>query len=119
MLSALHAFRLPAPPILSHTYTLTSPTFSKMANAESASGSPRTVFYVTKDSQKNLQERSKKHSYAGLRDLREVGSIQEEDIVGKSGELLGIKNRVRAGLAHFENPDAILRVRPLLNKSDN
>ena len=75
--------------------------------------SPRdAVFYVTEDSQKGLQQRSKKLSYAGLRDLRQVGSIQEEDIVGESGELLGMKNRVRAGLAHFENPDAIMRVSP-------
>ena len=83
-----------------------------MASSESANGSPRTAFYVTKDSQKGLQEKSKKHSYAGLRDLRQVGSIQEEDIVGEGGELLGMKNRVRAGLAHFENPDAIMRVSP-------
>ena len=84
-----------------------------MANSQGANGSPRAVYYVTKDSQKDLQEKSKKQSYAGLRDLTQVGSIQEEDIVGKSGELLGMKNRVRAGLAHFENPGAILRVSPL------
>lgn len=81
-----------------------------MASSEGAKGSPREIFYVTKDSQKDLQAATKRQNYAGLRDLRDVGSIQEEDIVGKSGDVMGMKNRVRAGLAHFENPDAIIRV---------
>lgn len=64
-------------------------------------------FYVTRESQENLSEPTRKYSYAGMRDLSELDKIQEEDIVASDGSIRGIKNRVRAGLANFENPDAL------------
>lgn len=54
--------------------------------------------------------RDKNLSYVGIRDISQVDKIDEEDIVGANGELRGIKNRVRAGLANFEDVGALERV---------
>jgi len=67
-------------------------------------------FYVTKESQEGVSEASRKPSYAGTRDLSDLGKIQEQDIVAPDGTVLGVKNRVRAGLAHFENKEALEKV---------
>ena len=40
-------------------------------------------------------------SYAGLRDFSDMG---EKEILGPGGTIRGVRNRVRAGLANFENP---------------
>lgn len=66
-----------------------------------------TRFYVTRESQEDLSEPSKKLSYVGMRNLSELDKIQEQDIMAPDGSVMGVKNRVRAGLAHFENPEAI------------
>ena len=41
-------------------------------------------------------------SYVGL--LSDMGKMSEKEIVGPRGTIRGVKNRVRAGLANFENP---------------
>ena len=64
-------------------------------------------FYVTKESQEDQSEPNRKYSYVGMRDLTELDKIEEQDIVAPDGSVLGVKNRVRAGLAHFENADAL------------
>ena len=68
-------------------------------------------FYVTKESQEAVSDTSRKYSYAGTRDLSDLGKIQEQDIVAPDGTVLGVKNRVRAGLAHFENKEALEKVK--------
>jgi len=70
-------------------------------------------FFVTKES----QEKPSKHktSYAGLRDLTDIEKLQELDIVGPQGTIRGIKNRVRAGLATFENRGGVVKVSVLLS----
>ncbi len=75
---------------------------------EDRDGSSR--FYITRESQENLSEPTRKWSYAGHRDLSDLNKIQELDIVAPDGSIRGIKNRVRAGLANFENPVAIEKV---------
>lgn len=67
-------------------------------------------YYVTRESQENLSEPARKYSYAGMRDLSQLDKIQEKDIVASDGSIRGVKNRVRAGLANFENRDALEKV---------
>ena len=67
-------------------------------------------FYITKESQENITEASRKASYAGLRDLTDLDRVQERDIVDADGSVRGVENRVRAGLANFENRDALEKV---------
>ncbi len=69
-------------------------------------------FYVTRESQEidpKVQER--KLSYVGLRNLTDLERIEERDIVGPDGAVVGVQNRVRAGVATFENPTALRKVR--------
>ena len=68
-------------------------------------------FYVTRESQEidpAVQER--KLSYVGLRNLTDLERIEERDIVGPDGTVVGVQNRVRAGVANFENPTALRKV---------
>ena len=72
----------------------------------------RQRFYVTRESQK---ADSKKYgvenlSYVGMRNLSDLDKIDEQDIVSARGTIRGKKNRVRAGLANFENPKALEKV---------
>ena len=67
-------------------------------------------FFVTRESQQSQASDSRKLSYVGMRDLSDITSIQELDIMGPDGGIRGIKNRVRAGLANFENPRALENV---------
>lgn len=67
-------------------------------------------YFVTRESQENLTELTRKYSYAGLRDLSELDKIQEQDIVGSDGSIRGVRNRVRAGLANFEDKAALEKV---------
>lgn len=69
-----------------------------------------TKFYVTKESQDNLTEPAKKLSYVGVRDLSDLDKIQEQDIVATDGSVRGVRNRVRAGLANFENREVLEKV---------
>lgn len=73
---------------------------------------PREHFYITRDSQNaGIEESdSKKLSYVGMRNLRDVDMIEEQDIVSARGTIRGKRNRVRAGLANFENPKALEKV---------
>lgn len=73
-------------------------------------------FFVTKESQENISEPSRKYSYAGMRDLTDLGKVQEQDIVAADGSVRGVKNRVRAGLANFENKEALEKVHRLQKK---
>ena len=71
------------------------------------------VFFVTRESQENStasSRKERKHSYVGMRDLTDLERIEEEDIMGPTGTIRGRKNRVRAGLATFQNPDALKKV---------
>lgn len=70
----------------------------------------QTGFFVTAESQKDHTAKDRKLSYVGMRNFSQVDKIDEVDIVGANGELRGIKNRVRAGLANFENVVALERV---------
>ena len=68
-------------------------------------------FYVTRESQEiapDVQER--KLSYVGLRNLTDLERIEERNIVGSDGTVVGVQNRVRAGVANFENPTALRKV---------
>ena len=67
-------------------------------------------FFVTKDSQE-LSNTLSSSEYAGVRDLSDPERLGEENITGEDGAVVGVKNRVRAGLATFENPDTLKRVR--------
>lgn len=73
---------------------------------------PREHFYITRDSQNaGIEESdSKKLSYVGMRNLRDVDMIEEQDILSARGTIRGKRNRVRAGLANFENPKALEKV---------
>ena len=69
-------------------------------------------FYVTRESQ-NVRAQasdSAKLSYVGMRNLTDLDHIDEQDIVSARGTIRGRKNRVRAGLANFENPKALEKV---------
>lgn len=68
-------------------------------------------YFVTKESQQNLTEPTRKASYAGMRDLSDPDKIQEKDIVAPDGSVMGVQNRVRAGLANYENREALKQVR--------
>lgn len=70
----------------------------------------KRAFFVTRESQIDHKSKDKKLSYVGMRDFSQVDKIEEEDILGPGGELRGIKNRVRAGLANFQDVDALTRV---------
>jgi hypothetical protein len=75
-------------------------------------------FYVTRESQEvdpKVQER--KLSYVGLRNLTDLERIEERDIVGPDGAVVGVQNRVRAGVANFENPTALRKVRYDFNRA--
>jgi len=67
-------------------------------------------FYVTRESQRSKAPSSRKESYVGIRDLTDLDKIKETDIISHRGTIRGIKNRVRAGLANFENPAALQNV---------
>ena len=49
-----------------------------------------------------LEDDSKALRYVGIRNITDTDKIDEEDIVAKDGTVIGVKNRVRAGLQHFE-----------------
>ena len=70
------------------------------------------MFFVTRDSQNidKTKPESRKLSYVGMRNLSDPDKIDEKDILSSRGTLRGIKNRVRAGLANFENPKALKKV---------
>ena len=57
-----------------------------------------TLYYVRKPS---LEDETKSLRYVGIRDISDTEKINEEDIVGEDGTIIGVKNRVRAGLQHF------------------
>lgn len=85
-----------------------------MAGKERATA-PATAgqhFYVTRDSQNvdGTKSESQKLSYVGMRNLTDLEKIDEQDIVSARGTIRGRKNRVRAGLANFENPKALEKV---------
>lgn len=63
-------------------------------------------YYVTKESQEPVSS-ARKESYAGMRDLTDTEKIEEKDIVAPDGSIRGVKNRVRAGLANFEDREAL------------
>lgn len=65
-------------------------------------------FFVTRESQETIS--SRELNYAGLRDLTDIDKIHELEIVGPDGAIRGIKNRVRAGLATYENQVALVKV---------
>lgn len=67
-------------------------------------------FYVTRESQRSKAPPSRKESYVGIRNLSDLEKILETDIISHRGTIRGIKNRVRAGLANFENPAALRNV---------
>lgn len=71
-------------------------------------------FYVTRESQRSKAPSSRKESYVGIRDLTDLDKIKETDIISHRGTIRGIKNRVRAGLANFENPAALRNVRKVI-----
>lgn len=82
---------------------------SKMETIDRLEG--QNQFYVTRESQEidsEVQER--KLSYVGLRNLTDLERIEERDIVGPDGTVVGVQNRVRAGVANFENPTALRKV---------
>lgn len=70
-------------------------------------------FYVTRESQNAAGKStdSSKQNYVGMRNLADLEKIEEQDIVSARGTIRGKKNRVRAGLANFENPKALEKVR--------
>ena len=84
--------------------------------AKERSAAPTTAagqhFFVTRDSQNADKKKSDslKLSYVGMRNLADVDRIDEQDILSASGTIRGRKNRVRAGLANFENPKALEKV---------
>lgn len=57
-----------------------------------------TLYHVRKSS---LEDETKSLRYVGIRDISDTEKIKEEDIVDKDGIVIGVKNRVRAGLQHF------------------
>lgn len=67
---------------------------------------------MTRDSQNagSKESDSQKLSYVGMRNLTDVDQIEERDIVSARGTIRGKRNRVRAGLANFENPKALEKV---------
>lgn len=57
-----------------------------------------TLYHVRKSS---LEDETKSLRYVGIRNISDTEKIKEEDIVAKDGTVIGVKNRVRAGLQHF------------------
>lgn len=49
-----------------------------------------------------IEDESMSLRYVGIRNISDTEKIKEEDIVDKEGSVIGVKNRVRAGLQHFE-----------------
>ena len=71
----------------------------------------RQRFYVTRESQNTVSKKMAENlSYVGIRNLADLDRIDEENILSASGTIRGRKNRVRAGLANFENPKALEKV---------
>lgn len=83
-----------------------------MARVEGSSLEKKKRFFVTRESQTALPKAadSDKLSYVGMRNLTDLDLIDEQDIVSARGTIRGKKNRVRAGLANFENPKALEKV---------
>lgn len=79
-----------------HSYNLSKP-------------SQKRTFFVTRESQEE-QASAGNVSYVGMRNLSDLESIEESEIIGPRGTVRGVKNRVRAGLAHFQNPAALRKV---------
>lgn len=71
--------------------------------------SQKRTFFVTRESQEQPASAGNV-SYVGMRNLSDLERIEESEIVGPRGTIRGVKNRVRAGLAHFQNPAAIRKV---------
>ena len=91
---------------------------SRVASAKETSlptraGKQQRNFYVTRESQNARAQKSDsaKLSYVGMRNLTDLGHIDEQAIVSARGTIRGKKNRVRAGLANFENPKALEKVK--------
>lgn len=85
-----------------------------MAEGRTASGTAaKQRFYVTRESQNADAKNSdtSKLSYVGMRNLVDLDKIEEQDIVSARGTIRGKKHRIRAGLANFENPNALEKVR--------
>ena len=82
------------------------------ATEEDAQKKHKFEFFVTRDSQNidKTKPESRKLSYVGMRNLSDPDKIDEKDILSSRGTLRGIKNRVRAGLANFENSKALEKV---------
>ena len=81
---------------------------------KAGSNARKQLFYVTRESQNAgfvHELDSAKLSYVGMRNLSDMQLIDEQDIVSARGTIRGKKNRVRAGLANFENPKALEKVR--------
>ena len=78
--------------------------------SQQAADGQQEHFFVTKASQQNKAPAHRKFSYTGTRDLTDVQKIQELDIVAEDGTIRGMRNRVRAGQAHFDNPVARAKV---------
>ena len=74
------------------------------------SESKKQCYFVTRESQRARETDSAKLSYVGMRNLSDLEHIDEQDIVSARGTIRGKKNRVRAGLANFENPKALEKV---------
>lgn len=67
------------------------------------------LFFVTKDAQELSGDLSSRE-YAGTRDLSDLERLREENITAKDGAVVGVRNRVRAGMATFDNLDMLKRV---------
>eukprot|EP00058_Branchiostoma_floridae_P026140 XP_002611630.1 hypothetical protein BRAFLDRAFT_63706 [Branchiostoma floridae] len=58
------------------------------------------TYYVTQTSQEEGEEdENRRLRYVGKRDYS--GGVEDTEIVSRNGTVRGVKNRVRAGLAHF------------------
>lgn len=79
-------------------------------SSPAAAQQQQPLFYVTRKSQEPNAPEHRKLRYVGIRNLSDLDKIQEEDIIGPKGTIRGVKNRVRAGLANYENPTAIQKV---------
>ena len=93
--------------------SVTTDTYSPLSSEEEGEGEAARVeerYYVTKESQEEVSDATRKGSYVGMRDLTDLDKIQEQDIVATDGSVRGVKNRVRAGLANFENRKALEKV---------
>ncbi|CAH1267904.1 GRXCR1 [Branchiostoma lanceolatum] len=57
------------------------------------------TYYVTQTSQEEEEDENRVLRYVGKRDYS--GGVEDTEIVSRNGTVRGVKNRVRAGLAHF------------------